>query len=99
MEEPSRLIGVGIASIAFVAACLFWFRSKGNNHDSIATTTASSTTLGDKGKSDEQIANAPILRNVFSVKQKPTIVAETSTTGGRPFESSYYFAHNRHSTG
>ena len=50
------------------------------------------TTSGDDGE----------LRNVFSVKQKPINTGKGSgatTSSDRPFESSYYFAHNKHSTG
>lgn len=42
------------------------------------------------------------LRNVFSVKQKPIVHAsggEEAAASDRPFESSYYHAHNKHSTG
>jgi hypothetical protein len=51
------------------------------------------------------------LRDVFSVKQGPVLVggegeggdeerrASSSSSASRPFESSYYFAHNGHSTG
>ena len=43
------------------------------------------------------------LKNVFSVKQKPPVSANgrssTKACSDRPFESSYYFAHNKHSGG
>ena len=65
-------------------------------------------------KHDEDAGNnnSSKLRNVFSVKQKPidttgkggsshnkTKGSSSSTDNSRPFESSYYFAHNKHSTG
>jgi hypothetical protein len=44
------------------------------------------------------------LRSVFSVKQRPVKVTggvdgSSSSSSSRPFESSYYFAHNGQSTG
>ena len=46
------------------------------------------------------------LLNVFSVKQKPintgtngSNINKKKASSDRPFESSYYFAHNKHSTG
>jgi hypothetical protein len=109
-EESSGLIGVCIASVAFIAACLFLFRNKGN-HDNVAT-TASSTSSGEGTVIGETVAQNQVLHNVFSVKQKKTTIvtgnecgasgaeaSSTSTTCGRPFESSYYFAHNGQSTG
>jgi len=41
------------------------------------------------------------LRNVFSVKQRPIVHGSggKKSSSDRPFESSYYFAHNKHSTG
>ena len=60
-------------------------------------------------KHDEDAGNnssSSKLRNVFSVKQKPIFgnsrdktKGSSSTDNSRPFESSYYFAHNKHSTG
>ncbi len=104
MEEPPGLTGVCIASVAFIAACLFLFRNKGNL-DNVTTDTASSTSSA-TGTAGKTIAKDQLLRSVFSVKQTPSTVtgngygaSSTSTTGGRPFESSYYFAHNGQSTG
>jgi len=62
----------------------------GGNEESKSQSNAKG---GDDGK----------LRNVFSVKQKPIATGNGSgskqTSSEKPFESSYYFAHNKHSTG
>lgn len=107
MEDPSRFIGVCIASVVFLVACLFLFRNDNNNNirHGHENNSASSLVESTSGDTVEPIATTQTLRNVFSVKQKPTFVAgngcgtSSSATGDRPFESSYYFAHNKHSTG
>ena len=72
---------------------------KENNNNAAAQQLKSDNSSGGDGKQQQ-------LRNVFSVKEKPN---NTGTNGSninkkkassdRPFESSYYFAHNKHSTG
>lgn len=60
------------------------------------------------GEHSEKMKSEPTndnkkLKNVFSVKQKPPVSANgrpsTKACSDRPFESSYYFAHNKHSGG
>ena len=56
----------------------------------------------DHVNSNQHQPSKKLLRDVFSVKQKPIVMDESSSsspTSARPFESSYYFAHNRQSTG
>ena len=77
-------------------------------------TKASDGSVTTKHDEDAGNNNSSKLRNVFSVKQKPinttgkggsshnhnkTKGSTSSTDNSRPFESSYYFAHNKHSTG
>ncbi len=132
-DEPSssRLLGFIIASFAFGAACLAWFK-KDHVNDGAERGTTVPAGAGAPGKiiisssstnNEGRLADAPsfetrALRNVFSVRQKTLFVggnrstdgiatknaASSSSTGGggggsRPFESSYYFAHNGQSTG
>lgn len=109
------LTGVVIGSLAFGAA-LFWFRSVSSSSSSIGSglkiisSTARGTTSGEEdddpnvdGNSNQHQPSKMLLRNVFSVKQKPIEVMDDgnnkSPSSVRPFESSYYFAHNRQSTG
>ena len=72
----------------------------GDANSNIITTKYDEGAGSDSGK----------LRNVFSVKQKPINTGNggsssnkkkgsSSADNSRPFESSYYFAHNKHSTG
>ena len=107
IDEPSRLIGVVIATLLFAAAVLW---SKKNN--AISDITVESDTKTPKLKADApksindkasiQPADDGKLRDVFSVKQKPIVTGNggnKQASSDRPFESSYYFAHNKHSTG
>lgn len=112
-DEQSRLAGIVIASLLFAAA-LLWFRTSGAKRARVAAaaaTTSSCTAKTDdpsdvgparaKGTDDEGDGKQQ-LRNVFSVKQKPIVHGSGSSaqsSSERPFESSYYFAHNKHSTG
>jgi len=109
--------GIVLGSLAFGAA-LLWFRSGSSirvNDDRL--TIISSLTRGTRSEVEEEhddpidvgkrdhVNSQPskkLLRNVFSVKQKPIVMDDSSSsspTSARPFESSYYFAHNRQSTG
>ena len=97
------VVGFAVSTLMFIAACVFWLskRSKDSKpsqeHQSIDEPQKESQVL-----SSSESKSETKLRNVFSVKQKPPV----SSNGGakavgsdRPFESSYYFAHNKHSTG
>ena len=107
IDEPSR-IGIVVASLLFVAAVL-WFNK--NNDFSVAVTKTPDTNVVEepsraKAKGEESKSPAEgdgKLRNVFSVKQKTIVTGGGSISknksSDRPFESSYYFAHNKHSTG
>ena len=74
--------------------------SKKENNDATAQQLKSDNRSAGDGKQQQ-------LRNVFSVKQKPintgtngsNISKKKASSSDRPFESSYYFAHNKHSTG
>ncbi|KAL9180344.1 hypothetical protein ACHAXT_008314 [Thalassiosira profunda] len=71
-----------------------WVEAAAKSADAGASSTEDDgQPKGDDGK----------LRNVFSVKQKPIVHGNGSgrkqASADRPFESSYYFAHNQHSTG
>ena len=107
-DDTSRLLGTIIASLLFVRAVLTWFikkddskqtsKSKVDNTSDVATETSP---WEDENEDDTPIDGK--LRNVFSVKQKPINTGKGSSSKqastDRPFESSYYFAHNKHSTG
>jgi len=97
-----QIVGLITATIIFVGAIL-WFRRKEeddatsniNDHSAIEEEVNKTTSTQ---KSDNKV-----LRNVFSVKQQPINTGGSNSTNtnkeAKPFESSYYFAHNKHSTG
>ena len=101
-----QIVGLITATIIFVGAIL-WFRRKEEDdatskikdqsakQEEVKKTTTTSTITQ---KSDNKV-----LRNVFSVKQQPINTGGSNSTNtnkeAKPFESSYYFAHNKHSTG
>jgi hypothetical protein len=110
--------GIVLGSLAFGAALLWFRSGSSIRGNDDRLTIISSLTRGtsseveeehddpiDVGKRDHVVNSQPskkLLRNVFSVKQKPIVMDESSSsspTSARPFESSYYFAHNRQSTG
>jgi hypothetical protein len=110
--------GIVLGSLAFGAALLWFRSGSSIRGNDDRLTIISSLTRGtrseeehddpiDVGKRDHVNSNQhqpskKLLRNVFSVKQKPIVMDESSSsspTSARPFESSYYFAHNRQSTG
>lgn len=73
--------------------------SKKENNNPTAQQLKSDNSSSSDGKQQQ-------LRNVFSVKQKPintgtngSNINKKKASSDRPFESSYYFAHNKHSTG
>ena len=108
------VVGLTLASV-FFAAALWWFKRcsgtanndgkvSANVNDSWVEAAAKSADAGASSKRDDGQANGDgKLRNVFSVKQKPIVHGNGSgrkqASSDRPFESSYYFAHNQHSTG
>ena len=112
--HQGEVVGVVVASVLFVAA-LWWFKRgsgtanndgkvNANVNDSWVEAAAKSTDAGASSKGDDgQSKGDGKLRNVFSVKQKPIVHGNGSSrkqaSSDRPFESSYYFAHNQHSTG
>lgn len=96
------VIGFAVSTLMFIAACVFWLSKRSRDskpseeQQQVDEPKKESQVLSSESKSETK------LRNVFSVKQKPPV----SSNGGakaagsdRPFESSYYFAHNKHSTG
>ena len=87
-------VGLIVSTFIFVAWA-FWFTKRPG--DRKTTQIESEEVIKSEMNSDKK------LKNVFSVKQKPLISSngKHSTKAGndRPFESSYYFAHNKHSTG
>jgi len=101
-----QIVGLITATMIFVGAIL-WFRRKEEDdatskikdqsakQEEVKKTTTTSTITQ---KSDNKV-----LRNVFSVKQQPINTGGSNSTNtnkeAKPFESSYYFAHNKHSTG
>lgn len=113
-DDPSRLAGIVIASVLFGAAVL-WLNKKDGFTENAETATAVEADTPKSNKSEEPSAkdddkyqaaegdDGKQLRNVFSVKQKPIVTGKKGSSkqssSDRPFESSYYFAHNKHSTG
>jgi len=96
-------IGFAVSTLMFIAACVYWLSKRSRDY-----TPSEKQQPIVEPKKESQVSNSSEsnseqkLRNVFSVKQKPPV----SFNGGanaagsdRPFESSYYFAHNKHSTG
>ena len=97
--------GITISTLMFiVAACAFWFSKRAKDvkpaiEERQKTVAKSKTTEIEPVSNSEisaEISDGKKLRNVFSVKQKSL---GKSSGSDRPFESSYYFAHNKHSTG
>ncbi|KAL7548148.1 hypothetical protein ACHAWF_011452 [Thalassiosira exigua] len=105
-----EIVGLVTASLLFGAAWI-WLRkrdqpSADDSGDSWAEAAAKTAVVadGNSRSGDGKRVEAPSkLRNVFSVKQKPISTGNGSSgkqkSSDRPFESSYYFAHNKHSTG
>ena len=87
------------ATIIFVVAIL-WFRRK--EEDDATSKIKDQSAKQDEVKKTTTSDNR-VLRNVFSVKQQPINTGGSNSTDtdkeAKPFESSYYFAHNKHSTG
>ncbi|KAK1749178.1 hypothetical protein QTG54_001117 [Skeletonema marinoi] len=96
-------IGFAVSTLMFITACVYWLSKRSRDY-----TPSEKQQHIVEPKKESQVSNSSEsnseqkLRNVFSVKQKPPV----SSNGGanaagsdRPFESSYYFAHNKHSTG
>ena len=115
VDEPLIAGSIIIGSLSFFGALLWFRKdgnkkksttnnrgtalkeSKRENTNNDATSQMKSDTRSSDDRKQEQ------LRNVFSVKQKPintgTNGSNRKASSDRPFESSYYFAHNKHSTG
>eukprot|EP00984_Skeletonema_dohrnii_P017585 scaffold8055_cov115-Skeletonema_dohrnii-CCMP3373.AAC.2 len=100
-------IGFAVSTLMFIAACVYWLSKRSRDYkpsekqQHIVEPKKESQVINSSESSSESSSEQK-LRNVFSVKQKPPV----SSNGGakaagsdRPFESSYYFAHNKHSTG
>lgn len=97
-------VGFAVSTLMFVAAvCVFWLskRSRDCNpseeqQQRVVEPKKESQVINSENNSEKK------LRNVFSVKQKPPVSSNGGAKAGgtdRPFESSYYFAHNKHSSG
>lgn len=102
MEEYA--VGFAVSTLMFIAACVYWLskRSKPSEEQLQNVVVDEPKKEREVRNNSESNSGEKKLRNVFSVKQNPPI----SSNGGakaagsdRPFESSYYFAHNKHSTG
>ena len=91
-------VGFIVSTLMFIAACVFWLRNKRSAEDGENEIEKSEKVINSETKKSDKK-----LRNVFSVKQKPPVSSNGRSTNkagsDRPFESSYYFAHNKHSTG
>ena len=100
------VVGLVVSSLVFGAALLVWFKkddgtTNAKSNSSEAADVVQKSTID---KTTNEGAKAQPLRNVFSVRQKPIITGSKTSSkqkasDERPFESSYYFAHNKHSTG
>ncbi|KAL7500147.1 hypothetical protein ACHAWT_008630 [Skeletonema menzelii] len=97
-------VGFAVSTFMFIAACVYWLskRSRDSKHSEELQNVVEPKKEREVFSSSDSNGGEKKLRNVFSVKQNPPI----SSNGGanaagpdRPFESSYYFAHNKHSTG
>ena len=91
-------IGFAVSTLMFIAAaCAFWLSKRWKpSEEQHVIVEQEKESLGSENNSEKK------LRNVFSVKQKPPVSsngAKAAAGSDRPFESSYYFAHNKHSTG
>ncbi|KAL7534078.1 hypothetical protein ACHAXR_005622 [Thalassiosira sp. AJA248-18] len=108
-DKNHGIIGLVVASLLFGVA-LIWFKKDSgkkntntvdDSRDAGATAKTEESTGADEGEKTQAKGDGK-LRNVFSVKQKPMVHGNGSrnkASSDRPFESSYYFAHNKHSTG
>ena len=98
-------IGFAVSTLMFIAACVYWLskRSRGSKpSEEPLQNVVEPKKERDVLSSSESSGGEKKLRNVFSVKQNPPISSNGGTKAAgsdRPFESSYYFAHNKHSTG
>ena len=94
-----QIVGFITATIIFVGAIL-WFRRK---EEDDATSKVKDQPAKQEEVTKSTTSDNRVLRNVFSVKQQPINTGGTNSTNtnkeAKPFESSYYFAHNKHSTG
>lgn len=98
------VVGFAVSTLMFIAACMFWLSKR--SRDSKPSEVQQHV---DEPKKENQVLSSSSesksetkLRNVFSVKQKPPVSSSRGAKAvgsDRPFESSYYFAHNKHSTG
>ena len=93
------IVGIIVSTLMFIAATLaIRLKNKRPNGGGEHNTEKS-----EKIKSEPTDDNKKKLKNVFSVKQRPPVSANgrssTKACSDRPFESSYYFAHNKHSGG
>lgn len=90
------IVGIIVSTLMFIAAA--WAIRLKNKRPTEGNTEKSETI-----KKSEPTNDNKKLKNVFSVKQKPPVSANgrssTKACSDRPFESSYYFAHNKHSGG
>ena len=97
-----QIVGLITATIIFVGAIL-WFRRKEEDDATSKIKDQSVKEEVTKTTTTTQKSDNKVLRNVFSVKQQPINTGGSNSTNtnkeAKPFESSYYFAHNKHSTG
>jgi len=96
-------VGFAVSTLIFIAAvCALWLSKR--SKDCKPSEEQQSLVEPKKACHVINIGNnrEKKLRNVFSVKQKPPVSSTrgaNSAGSDRPFESSYYFAHNKHSSG
>ena len=97
IEMNEYIVGIIVSTLMFIAAA--WAIRLKNKRP----TGGGEHIIEKSEKKSEPTDDNKKLKNVFSVKQKPPVPANgrssTKACSDRPFESSYYFAHNKHSGG